>query len=102
MYNNRQFWMDNVKFGWSCPMTSHYFNPCNKKGHIADICHSICRLDKHEDDNAFDKEEQTYNVNQSDQTNATIQKSQHCSPTSNKKRLHSTSHYKQPSQVDHP
>ena len=63
MYNNRQFWMDNVKFGWSCPMTSHYFNPCNKKGHIADICHSICRLDKHEDDTAFDKEEQTYNVN---------------------------------------
>ena len=36
---------------------------CNKKGHIADVCCSICRLNKHEDGTAFDTEEQMYNVN---------------------------------------
>ena len=35
---------------------------CNKKGHIADVCCSIRRSSKHEDDTVFDTEEQRYNV----------------------------------------
>ena len=47
---------------------------CNKKGHIANVCHSVHRLDKHEDGTAFDTEEQTQCQTLSDQTNTTVQK----------------------------
>ena len=63
---------------------------CKKKGHIADVCRSIHRLDKHEDGTAFDTEEQTYNVSLF-QINSTQQSKK---PTSQPNIQQNTSKYK--------